>query len=206
MKKKTILITAILATVLLLSACAKNRNSDVYFVHAVCFEEQDGGGVVIHAVSEKQAGDKAEGEKNGGEYSVISAEGHTPDTAAKSFFDKYKNVYFATSEIYIFKNSSSVRFIKDVSEMLCDSSVFPVKSSVIMTNEDDAEGLLRIIGNSKDIKRLLHLSKRDKTNIVSFFAKVNEGKGCTVPIIGIDEGGKADYIEKNVFGEDESNE
>lgn len=205
MKKKTILITVILATVLLLSACAKNRNSDVYFVHAVCFEEQDGG-VVIHAVSEKQAGDKSESEKNGGEYSVISAEGRTPDTAAKSFFDKYKNVYFATSEIYIFKDSSSVRFIKDVSEMLCDSSVFPVKSSVIMTNKDDAEGLLRIIGNSKDIKRLLHLSKRDKTNIVSFFAKVNEGKGCTVPIIGIDESGKADYIEKNAFGEDESNE
>lgn len=203
MTKKAAIIPIILAMIFLLSSCAKNRNENVYFIHAVCFEEQSNGDVGIYAVSEKQVGDKAEGEKGSRNYEVISAEGKNHETATKAFSDKYKNVYFATSEIYIFKDDSTADFIKTISRSLCDSSVYPVKSSVIITNVDNTEDFLGRIKNVDDVKRLLSLSKKNRVNIVSFFAKINEGKDCYVPIIGTDDSGELIFIEKRKFGEGE---
>ncbi len=205
MKKHTGFLLFLLFSLSLLTGCAKNRNENVHFIHALCFS-QDGDSTKILAVSEKQSGDESKKSGDGGDYIILSADGENIDSAAESFTEKYGRIYFATSEIYIFKSNSSIDFIKQASRQLCDSSIFPVKSSVILTAEENAENFLSAIKNGEDIKKLLHLSKDGKTNIVAFFADVNEGKTCKVPTIGLDAQGKLSFIDKTDFGEDTFNE
>ena len=131
------------------------------------------------------------------DYLVISQSAKTISDAAQKLKVKYRDCYFATTEVY-FISEESVRHIDSIAKEICQSNTYPSKSQIIYT-DTDAKVLLELIKTEEDLNRVLRLSESKSTNAVKLFSRYLGKSSVLLPSFGIEKGNSITFTgEKEI--------
>lgn len=174
MKQRLLPIIAVILSLLFLSSCADNDNTETYFIHAVSFSQKGQNQIEISAICEKSGDEKC---------FVISESGKTPDDAAEKLSKEYKDCYFATCKVYFFEKDTNTVFLKDIAHKICESNIFPTKSHVIIITGTSPEKLLNTVKSKQQLTDLIKSAKGKEKNVVHFLSAITLGKNIDAPTV-----------------------
>ena len=197
MKKSVFCLIVFFMSLLSFGGCTKNTREDVYFIHAVAFDEENDN-LRLWTVIEKQIG-KDNGE-NDGDFFVSSSTGKTLSECEKDLQKKFGNSYFAASELYLFSEQLSPEKLLHITEEICNSSTLPSKSRAVYLT---SVGVIEFLGSLKtqdDLKKVLSKSDAKKHSFIRFSKSVNDkGTSIQIPSFSLKSEGNAEFTGLRSF-------
>ena len=177
MKKANLMI--LMSICLILTCCTSNTGIDTYFIHAAAFDKK-GNEYTVTALCEK-AGEK---EVN---YFTATASGKSTEDAAKKLQSRYRDCYFATSDVYIIKDNADEKLIYNLAKEICGGNIYSSKSSIICVTDANLYAFMESIENEDDLKQLRKIYEKRKVNAVKFFSEFISGSEIFLPALTLDE-------------------
>lgn len=177
-----------------LGSCSNPDSQDVYFVHALGFDEKNEQ-MRFSFLMEKYQTDNDKNDKN---YFVESVSSQTTKDALKKLSQSHGTVYFGQDFLYLFSDSLSRENFCDVAVFITKSPQLSSKGMPVCVSDVSCESLLSVSNTKDAFDNISHLIKDSKVNLFDFFAKNLDGK-IEISIPHISYFGKVQKVKDAVY-------
>lgn len=170
MKKVFLYFMAFLCVSLV--SCSNPDTQDVYFVHALGFDEKDEA-MRFSFLMEKYTKETDKSDKN---YFVESISSKTTKDALKKLSHSHGTLYFGQDFLYLLSDSLSRENFCDIAVFITKSPHLSSKGKPVCVSSVSCESLLSVSNTKEAFDNISHLVNDSKVNLFDFFAKNLDGK------------------------------
>lgn len=178
---KSLKVFLVLAVCTCISSCAKQSDNEVYFIHAIGFDNA-GKNIAVGAVVEKtshgtleNASKNSSDDENTSQFELLRFEGQTTEKCYKKLVDFCKKAYFGTSETYFFSTGLTKENLDDISKFLPSEPNLPSRSIACAVDGLSACDFLKNAKDKTFFTEIKTLLEKEKINVISFLGTSYQG-------------------------------